>query len=169
MGDPTDPIVLDNRVTYAQSYKDLLHPSGSQWSKVVHRLERLASTQSVPCSDATDMDEGHQNVFTLHNHAVAIHQWVHPHEKESTTESRCSPTSASPFYMERVHIPSSNLRSSLRSAEVFTNTIVENPQYANRVLSTPRNHDRLQLDMSEATRGEKLKWLSLMTMFNIHA
>ena len=56
--DSMDPKDLDYRAIHACSYKAMPHPSGTRWSKVVHRLARPASSQSVPFSDATDMDQG---------------------------------------------------------------------------------------------------------------
>ena len=56
-------------------------------------------------------------------------------------ESRCSLMSASPFYGDIVHTSSSPSRSTLRLAEVSTNSFVENPDYKERVLSTPHNYE----------------------------
>ena len=66
------------------------------------RLARLASTQSVPSSDVIAMVEGGQTMNALHNHIVALHQWVHPNE-----ESRQSLISASPLCVDMAHTPSS--------------------------------------------------------------
>ena len=114
----------------------------------------MAPTKSIPALDVIDMDDSHWIVHALHNNAVALHQWMHPHEVASKMESRCSLTLASPFYMDTAHTPSPHLINSLRSAEVSTNTFVENHKYVNMVLSIPHYHDRVW-DTLEATRHER--------------
>ena len=59
VGDPVDPRDLDCRVTHAQLYKALPHPSGLHWSKEVPRPACLASTQYIQSSYMIYMDKSH--------------------------------------------------------------------------------------------------------------
>ena len=125
MGDHMDEKELYCMVTHAQSFEALPDPSGLQWSEVVPRLARPVSIKFILSSVPIDTEYGHQMVYTLHKHIVALHQWVNLYEEASTMESRCAITSASPLYVDMACTPSSHLRSSSRSEKVSPNAFVE--------------------------------------------
>ena len=143
------PKVLNHSVTHTQSYKPLPHPSGLQWSEVVPRLARLASTQSVPSLNMIEMDECHMIMSWHYTQGLTLmrkHQQWNP-GAHSDWLHLCT--------WIQLAAPSSHSRHSSRSADVSTNTFCENPKYVNRAMTTLHNHHWIQPDTLEAARHNR--------------